>query len=53
VQLVRINGELGIAWYFRGKLHSVASIETDGDRLYSYYAIVNPDKLTSFAGQQC
>jgi RNA polymerase sigma-70 factor (ECF subfamily) len=48
-QLMRINGELGIAWYLRGKLHSVASVETDGNRLYSYYSIANPEKLTSFA----
>jgi RNA polymerase sigma-70 factor, ECF subfamily len=47
-RLVRINGELGLAWYFRGKLHSVASIETDGQQVYAYYSIVNPDKLSSF-----
>jgi RNA polymerase sigma-70 factor (ECF subfamily) len=51
-QLVRINGEAGLAWYFRGKLHSVATVETDGQRLYSYYSIVNPDKLTSFAARR-
>jgi RNA polymerase sigma-70 factor, ECF subfamily len=48
-RLVRINGEAGLAWYFRGKLHSVASIETDGRQVYAYYSIVNPDKLSSFA----
>jgi RNA polymerase sigma-70 factor (ECF subfamily) len=47
-RLVRINGELGFATWFRGKLHSVTSIDTDGRRIYGYYTVANPDKLSEF-----
>ena len=48
-RVVRVNGEPGIAQYFDGRLHSVAAIETDGERIYRHYSIANPDKLRSFA----
>jgi RNA polymerase sigma-70 factor (ECF subfamily) len=47
-RLVRINGELGFATFFRGKLHSVTTIDTDGERIYAYYTVANPDKLGDF-----
>jgi hypothetical protein len=28
--------------------HSVAAIETDGERIHAFYTIANPDKLRSF-----
>jgi RNA polymerase sigma-70 factor (ECF subfamily) len=46
--IVRVNGELGLATSFRGKLHSVAAIETDGEHIYRYYTVANPDKLGAF-----
>lgn len=47
-RIVRVNGEPGLAQYLNGRLHSVAAIETDGTRIYAYYTIANPDKLSSF-----
>jgi RNA polymerase sigma-70 factor (ECF subfamily) len=47
-RLVRINGELGIATSYRGKLHSITTIDTDGERIYGYYTVANPDKLRDF-----
>ena len=47
-RLVRINGELGFATFFSGKLHSVTTIDTDGERIYAYYTVANPDKLGEF-----
>jgi hypothetical protein len=38
-------------WYCGGRLHPVASIETGGERLHAYYAMVNPAKLTSFVAR--
>lgn len=49
---VRVNGEIGLAFYFKGRLHSVATIDTDGERIYGYYSIANPDKLRVFAQRQ-
>nr|WP_298716838.1 RNA polymerase sigma-70 factor [uncultured Steroidobacter sp.] len=47
-RIVRINGELGLATSFRGQLHSVTTIDTDGERIYAYYSVANPDKLGAF-----
>jgi RNA polymerase sigma-70 factor, ECF subfamily len=47
-RLVRVNGEPAIASFYRGQLHSVATIETDGNRIHAYYTIANPDKLRAF-----
>jgi len=47
-EIVRVNGEPAIASYYLGKLHSVATIDTDGERIYAYYSIANPDKLGAF-----
>jgi RNA polymerase sigma-70 factor (ECF subfamily) len=51
-RLVRINGEMGFAFYYKGRLHSVSTIDTDGERIYGYYSIANPDKLRIFAQRQ-
>ena len=51
-RLVRINGEVGLAFYFRGRLHSVATVDTDGERIHNYYSISNPDKLRTYAQRQ-
>jgi RNA polymerase sigma-70 factor (ECF subfamily) len=51
-RLVRVNGEVGVAFYFRGRLHSVATVDTDGERIHNYYSISNPDKLRVYAQRQ-
>jgi RNA polymerase sigma-70 factor (ECF subfamily) len=51
-RLVRVNGEVGLAFYFRGRLHSVAAVDTDGERIHNYYSISNPDKLRVYAQRQ-
>ncbi|HKE95860.1 MAG TPA: RNA polymerase sigma factor SigJ, partial [Povalibacter sp.] len=48
-RIENVNGEPGIALFLRGRLYSVATVETDGQRVFAYYSIVNPDKLGSFA----
>jgi RNA polymerase sigma-70 factor (ECF subfamily) len=45
-----INGSPGIMQFVDGHLHSVASIEADGDRIRRLYFILNPDKLAKIAG---
>lgn len=47
-RIVRINGELGVATSFQGKLHSVATFDTDGNHIHAYYTVANPDKLRDF-----
>lgn len=47
-RIVRINGELGIATWWNGQLHSVSTIDTDGERIFSYYSVANPEKLSAF-----
>jgi len=49
-RFVSVNGQLGIANYVRGRLHSVATIDTDGERIHAYYSIANPDKLRAYLG---
>lgn len=48
-ELVWVNGEPAIANYLGGRLHSVVSVETDGERLVAFYAVLNPDKLRRVA----
>lgn len=48
-RIVRVNREPALATLFGGRLHSVATVETDGERIYAHYTIANPDKLRSFA----
>jgi RNA polymerase sigma-70 factor (ECF subfamily) len=47
-RIVRINGELGLETRYLGKLHSVTTIDTDGDYIHTYYTVANPDKLNAF-----
>ncbi|HEX7082434.1 MAG TPA: RNA polymerase sigma factor SigJ [Gammaproteobacteria bacterium] len=47
-RIVRVNGEPALALLLDGRLHSVSTIETDGERIHTYYTIANPDKLKSF-----
>ena len=49
-RIVTVNGEPAIASFYEGRLHSVATIETDGERIQRFYTIANPDKLRSFQG---
>jgi RNA polymerase sigma-70 factor (ECF subfamily) len=51
-RLVRVNGEPGLATSYNGKLHSVTTIDTDGESIHAYYTIANPDKLGAFAALQ-
>jgi RNA polymerase sigma-70 factor (ECF subfamily) len=44
-----VNGAPGIMQFINGHLHSVASIEADGDRIRRLYFILNPDKLAKIA----
>jgi len=45
---VQVNGEWAIASFYEGRLHSVATIDTDGERILGFFTIANPDKLSSF-----
>ena len=49
---MRVNGEIGFAFYYKGRLHSVATVDTDGHHIYGYYSIANPDKLRVYAQRQ-
>ena len=48
-RIVNVNGEPGLALLINGRLYSLSTIETDGERIHQYYSILNPDKLKSFA----
>lgn len=48
-RIIRCNGQPALGHYWRGRLHAVATIDTDGERIYTYYSIANPDKLGAFA----
>jgi RNA polymerase sigma-70 factor, ECF subfamily len=48
-RIVSVNGQPGIAAYLNDHLHSVATIDTDGERIVNYYTVANPDKLSAFA----
>ena len=48
-RIVTVKGEPAIASFWRGQLHSVATIETDGERIHGFYTIANPDKRRAFA----
>lgn len=44
-RMATINGEPGLLRYLDGKLESVLSCATDGERIVGIYAMRNPDKL--------
>lgn len=45
IQPRQINGELGLVVLDGPRLHSVLTIDTDGERILAVYAILSPDKL--------
>ena len=45
MRLGTVNGETGVLISLRGRIASAITIVTDGERIESAYAIVNPDKL--------
>jgi RNA polymerase sigma-70 factor (ECF subfamily) len=45
LHVATINGEAGLCHRSHGRLRSVLSIETDGARIVSVNAVVNPEKL--------
>ena len=47
-RILTINGELGFAYYWKGKLISLNAIETDGEVIHSLFTIRNPEKLRAF-----
>ena len=42
---VAVNGEPGVAVFYKGQLFAVLTIRTDGARILDVFAILNPDKL--------
>jgi len=45
LQKIAVNGETGIALRVDGRLLSVMSLATDGQRILGVYSVLNPDKL--------
>jgi hypothetical protein len=43
--LVEVNGETGLCIRFSGRIAGLLTIESDGERIQSVYAVVNPEKL--------
>jgi RNA polymerase sigma-70 factor (ECF subfamily) len=46
---VTVNDEPGFAVFYRDRLFSILTIETDGERILGVYSIMNPDKLRAVA----
>ena len=42
---VAVNGEPGVAVFYKGQCFAVMTIRTDGARILDVYGILNPDKL--------
>jgi len=42
---VAVNGEPGVAVFYKGQFFAVMTIRTDGARILDVYGILNPDKL--------
>jgi RNA polymerase sigma-70 factor, ECF subfamily len=42
---ITVNGEPGRATFYQGKLYSVMSIRTDGQRVLDVFVVMNPEKL--------
>ena len=47
LHFVTVNGEVGLCVRADGRVRSVWSVETDGERIHAIYAVVNPEKLPS------
>jgi len=52
VELVRLNGEIGLLRHMRGELESAQSYVSDGERIVRIYVQRNPDKLARIRAQQ-
>lgn len=50
-RVVNVNGELGVGYYWDGKLRSLIAVETDGEVIHAVYTIRNPDKLQAFTAK--
>lgn len=48
-RIVNINGTPGFLRFIEGKLESAQAVVTDGERIVSFYAVRNPDKLARIA----
>ncbi len=48
-RIVQINGEPGIAFLMDGRVQTLIAIETDGERIQSFFSLRNPDKLAAFS----
>lgn len=46
IRMVRVNGELGLAYTMAGELSGIVSIDTDGEEIFGIYSVLNPHKLT-------
>ncbi|MCC5859067.1 MAG: RNA polymerase sigma-70 factor [Ectothiorhodospiraceae bacterium] len=44
-ELETVNGQPGIMIRVQGRLHSIMTLEIDGNRIFRIYSVVNPDKL--------
>ena len=42
---VAVNGEPGVAVFYKGQFFAVMTIRTDGAHILDVYGILNPDKL--------
>jgi RNA polymerase sigma-70 factor (ECF subfamily) len=40
-----VNGEPGLCVRVDGQVTAVLAIDTDGERIFDVYAVVNPEKL--------
>jgi RNA polymerase sigma-70 factor (ECF subfamily) len=48
---LEVNGEPGIAAFYQGRLLSVISNRTDGQRILGVFSNLNPDKLQGFCAE--
>ena len=51
-RMAMVNGEPGLLRYLNGKLETVLSCATDGERIVGFYAMRNPDKLAGVTNSQ-
>ena len=49
IALVNVNGETGLLVRIEGRILAIMAIESDGERIHSVYAVVNPDKLPTIS----
>jgi RNA polymerase sigma-70 factor (ECF subfamily) len=46
LEIATVNGEPGLCIRDGNRLIATMSIDTDGQRIFAVYAVVNPDKLS-------